>query len=183
MEGEADGTDDGAAADDSAAELAQASVLVNGAVPETVERPAPGADLDLFHRRLRPVVRDDAAMNLEMGRLERAEASLAKALDWLPEDPESQLILARLRLAEAEKDAASAPQLTAEARAALLEAIRLDADRPEPHLELALLHYRAGELADACREFGFYLDLAPDGEESPRVRDYLLELRGDGACR
>lgn len=146
-----------------------------------VEREA-GAASEEFRRRLRPVVRDDAAMHLEAGQLERAEAGLARALAWLPEDAESQLLLARLRLAQAEKDAGRASELEAEARDALHEAIRLDPERPEPHHELALLHYRAGDLAAACREFGFFLELAPDDDRAARVEDYVLELEGRGAC-
>ena len=158
-------------------EAAAALVAVNG-MAHAEEEPAS----EEFRRRLRPVVRDDAAMNLEAGRLEHAEASLAKAMEWMPEDPESHLVLARLRLAQAEKDPERAGEREAEARAALHEAIRLDADRPGPHHELALLHYRAGELADACREFRFFLELAPDDERAGRVEDYVLELVGRGVC-
>jgi predicted Zn-dependent protease len=158
-------------------------VAVNGLAHVEAEA-APGSDRgdEEFRRRLRPVVRDDARMNLEAGRLEHAEASLAKALDWMPDDPESHLLLARLRLAQAEQDAEQAPQLESQARDALHEAIRLDTERPEPHHELALLHYRAGELADACREFRFFLETAPDDERVGPVEDHVLELEERGAC-
>jgi len=152
-------------------------VAVNG-MAHADEEPAS----EEFRRRLRPLVRDDAAMNLQLGRLEHAEASLAKAMEWNADDPESHLVLARLRLAQAEKDAARAEELESEARDALHEAIRLDAQRPAAHHELALLHYRAGELHDACREFRFFLELAPEDERAGRVEDYVLELEGRGAC-
>lgn len=145
---------------------------------------ATGEATDEFSRRIRPVVRDDAALNLEAGRLMIAEDQLARALEWMPEDPESHLLLGRLRQAQAEveTDPALAAERLAEAEAALREAIRLDADRPEPHRELGLLLYRAGDRPAACIAFRHYLELAPEGDDAGRFRDYVLELERDGVC-
>ena len=137
-----------------------------------------------FARRIRPVVRDDAALNLELGRLLLAEDQLARALEWMPEDPETHLLLGRLRLAQAEAAAdedARADRLS-EAETALREAIRLDPDRPAPHRELGLLLYRAGDRAGACIAFSHYLELDPDAEDAGTFRDYVLELERDGDC-
>ncbi len=137
-----------------------------------------------FSRRIRPVVRDDAALNLQLGRLVLAEDQLARALEWMPEDPETHLLLGRLRLAQAEAapdEAARAGRL-ADAETALREAIRLDADRPAPHRELGLLLYRAGDRGAACISFRHYLELAPDAEDAGVFRDYVLELERDGVC-
>jgi predicted Zn-dependent protease len=141
-------------------------------------------DEERFARRIRPVVRDDARLNLELGRLELAEAELDKVLDWMPEDPEAWLLRARLRQAQAdvEQDPAAREVLRGEAKDALHEAIRLDADRPAPHRELGLMLYREGDRRGACRELGHYLELAPDAEDAPRMRDYLLELEQAGDC-
>ena len=151
--------------------------------PHPVEDPASEAE-DEFSRRIRPVVRDDAALNLEAGRLMIAEDQLARALEWMPEDPESHLLLGRLRQAQAEveTDPALAAERLAEAESALREAIRLDADRPEPHRELGLLLYRAGDRPAACIAFRHYLELAPEGDDAGRFRDYVLELERDGDC-
>jgi predicted Zn-dependent protease len=147
------------------------------------EEPA-GDATDDFSRRIRPVVRDDAALNLEAGRLKIAEDQLARALEWMPEDPQSHLLLGRLRQAQAEVEAdpALAAERLAEAQAALREAIRLDADRPEPHRELGLLLYRAGDRPAACLAFGHYLELDPDSDDAGSFRDYVLELELDGDC-
>jgi predicted Zn-dependent protease len=158
-----------------------------GALPPAGEGdggdPASEAE-DEFSRRIRPVVRDDAALNLEAGRLMIAEDQLARTLEWMPEDPESHLLLGRLRQAQAEVEAdpALAAERLAEAESALREAIRLDADRPEPHRELGLLLYRAGDRAAACIAFRHYLELAPEGDDAGRFRDYVLELERDGDC-
>jgi predicted Zn-dependent protease len=141
-------------------------------------------DRSEFANRIRPVVRDDAALNLEMGRLLLAEDQLARALEWMPEDPETHLLLGRLRLAQAEGAAdedARAGRL-AEAETALREAIRLDPDRPAPHRELGLLLYRAGDRGDACIAFRHYVDMDPDAEDAGTFRDYVLELERDGDC-
>ncbi len=145
--------------------------------------PAPG-DPEEFRRRMRPVVRDDARLNTDLGRLALAEHQLDRALAWMPEDPETHFLWARLRLAqaEAEKDPAVQDELRADARAALREATRLDPDRPAPHRELGLLAHRDGDGRTACRELRRYVQLAPDADDAPRVRDYLLELERDGEC-
>lgn len=143
-----------------------------------------GEAADEFSSRIRPVVRDDAALNLEAGRLKIAEDQLARALAWMPEDPQSHLLLGQLRQAQAEVEAdpALAAERLAEAETALREAIRLDADRPEPHRELGLLLYRGDDRAAACVSFRHYLELDPEGEDADRFRDYVLELERDGDC-
>jgi len=148
------------------------------------EEVAAAGDGSEFSRRIRPVVRDDAALNLQLGRLVLAEDQVARALEWMPEDPETHLLLGRLRLAQAEAEADEAARAgrLAEAETALREAIRLDADRPAPHRELGLLLYRAGDRGAACISFRHYLELAPDAEDAGVFRDYVLELERDGVC-
>jgi predicted Zn-dependent protease len=150
------------------------------------EEPAsePAADSP-FARRIRPVVRDDARLNIEKGRFRLAASELDKARAWMPEDPETRFLQGRLRLAEAavEKDAGVQEELRARAADAFREAIRLDDRRPAPHRELGLLLYNQGDHRGACTEMKRYVELAPDADDAPRVRDYLLELAKDGHCR
>jgi predicted Zn-dependent protease len=166
-----------------ASRIANARTWV-AAHPGVVPEPTLG-DPDRFAKRIRPVVRDDARLNLELGRLEMAEGELTKVLDWMPEDPEAWRLQAKLRLAQEdlERDPAAREVLRGEAKDALHESIRLDPDRPEAHRELGLLLYGEEDFGGACRELGFYEELAPEGaEDLGRVRDYLLELEGDGWC-
>ncbi|HYG63513.1 MAG TPA: M48 family metalloprotease [Thermoanaerobaculia bacterium] len=148
---------------------------------------SPAGDAEAFSRRIRPVVRDDARLNLEMGRLTLAEAQLEKVRQWMPDDPEAHYLTGRLHLAksetaEAEKDAAAQAELRAAARESLRESIRLDPERPGPHRELGLLLHRGGELRDACRELRHYARLDPDADDAERVRDYIRDLERDGEC-
>ncbi len=140
---------------------------------------------DAFTRRIRPVVRDDARLNIEIGRLTLAEAQLDKVREWMPEDPEAHFLRGRLRLAQAaaEKEAEGQSRLRGEAETSFRKAIELDAERPAPRRELGLLLYERQAFRDACTQFRRYTRLAPDADDAERIRDYVLELERDGKCK
>ena len=139
---------------------------------------------ELFDRRIRPVVRDDARLNIALGRYQLAEAQLTRVLDALPEDPEGHFLFARLRLAQAEgiADPGEKAALRGAARDALIETLRLRAEHVAAQRELSLLDYAEGAYEAACLGFRRAIDLAPEAEETPRLRDYVLELDRDGYC-
>ncbi|MDQ7008336.1 MAG: M48 family metalloprotease [Acidobacteriota bacterium] len=142
------------------------------------------AGLSTFEKRLRPVIRDDAALNLALGRLGRAEEELRRALAMEPRDPRTLTLIGELKLAQAEQTGGEEKaDLEAAAQDALQQAIELDPRSPKPHRELGLLAYRRGDGAFACRELRAYLDLSPAGaEDRTKIRDYVLELERDGLC-
>jgi regulator of sirC expression with transglutaminase-like and TPR domain len=142
------------------------------------------ADPDAFERRIRPVIRDDARLNLERGRLKLAASQLERVRHLMPEDPEVHVLIGRLELAKAdnEKGEASRREMTDRAADAFREAIRLDPERPVPHRELGLLAYGQEELETACVQFRQYVELDPKAEDAARMRDYVLELERDGHC-
>lgn len=143
-------------------------------------RPGP----DTFERRIRPVIRDDARLNLESGRLALAASQLERVRELMPEDPEVHLLIGMLEQAEAdnEKDPSVRRERIDRAADAFREAIRLDPERPAPHRELGLLVYGRGDLETACVQFRHYLELDPRAEDAARIRDYVLELERDGDC-
>jgi predicted Zn-dependent protease len=140
---------------------------------------------DAFTRRVRPVVRDDAGLNIEMGRLALAESQLDKVQGWMPKDPEAYFLKGRLRLAQAaaEKSPDGQRELRGRAEEAFRQSIELDADRPGPRRELGLLLYERKSLREACTQFRRYTKLAPNAEDTERIRDYVLELERDGKCK
>jgi len=152
--------------------------------PELSGGPADETRSENFVRRIRPVIRDDARLNLTIGRLDLAEHELHKAIRWLPTDPVAHFLLGRVKLARAEntKETAARDLLREEAAASFREAVRLDPGLPGPHRELGLIAYRSGDHSTACSEFGLYVELAPDAEDVQAIKDYGLELEQTGDC-
>ncbi len=140
---------------------------------------------DAFTRRIRPVVRDDARLNIEIGRLTLAETQLDKVQAWMPKDPESHFLWGRLRLAQAaaEKSPKEQKNLRGNAEEAFRKAIELDPKRPAPRRDLGLLLYERQAFREACAQFKRYIKLAPDADDTERVRDYVLELDRGGKCK
>jgi predicted Zn-dependent protease len=150
--------------------------------PGSPERVA-GRDDD-FVRALQPVVREDARMNLDMGRLKVAEAEIAKARAWNPEDPRVHFLKGRLRLAQAgaEKELEAGGRLRDEAENAFRSAIELDAKYPEPRRELGRLLDARKDYRGACAQFRRYLDLDPEADDLDTVLDRVAELERFGGC-
>jgi predicted Zn-dependent protease len=138
---------------------------------------------DAFARHIRPVVRDDARLNIEMGRLALAEAELKKAREWMPDDPETHFLKGRLRLAQATgKNPEEARGLRREAEDAFRKAIELDASRPDPHRELGLLLRERGDDRRACVQLRRYQKLAPEAEDVEEVGEVVAALERGGGC-
>ena len=136
------------------------------------------ADPKEFARRTRVLVRDNAALDLEAGRLGNAEAGIRKVLEMTPNDPVAHFLQGRLfekraALAKAEE----ARPLNDQAILKYREAVRLDPRYPDPLRALGILSYRLGDKSAARDAFRRYLDLRPDAPDARQVKDYLLELQ------
>ncbi|HEV7509070.1 MAG TPA: M48 family metalloprotease [Thermoanaerobaculia bacterium] len=141
-------------------------------------------DTDAFARLLRPVVRDDARLNLDLGRLKIAEEEIERARALMPEDPETHFLRGRLRLAQAtDAHPVSRRQLRRQAEDAFLQSIELDPRRAAPHRELGILLYERDQLADACLQLRRYAELAPDADDLEHVEDRIQDLEREGHCR
>ena len=142
-------------------------------------------DPDLFARRLRPVVRDDARLNIQLGRFKIAEAELQKAKAWMPEDPVTHAFIGHLRLAqaEAEKDEKAHRRLRSEAGDAFREAVRLGPKVAGVHRDLGLFLLAEKDEKNACRELRHYLELAPDAEDAAQARSTVAGLKKGGHCK
>ncbi|HEX2222717.1 MAG TPA: tetratricopeptide repeat protein [Thermoanaerobaculia bacterium] len=143
------------------------------------ERDSPRSEA--FARRIRPVIRDDARLNIENGRL-KLESQLERMIQEMPEDPESHLLMGQLQLAKADaaKDPAAQQDHRERAEESLREAVRLDPNRPATRRELGLLLYRDSAFSEACDQFRQYVKLAPEADDTARIRDYILEMERDG---
>jgi predicted Zn-dependent protease len=139
---------------------------------------------EAFARNLRPLVREDARLNIEMGRLMLAEAELRRVRAWMPEDPETHFLKGRLRLAQAtaEKSPEGQARLQGEAEDAFRKAIELDGDRPAPHRELGLLLRERKDFRGACVQLRRYAQLDPQADDAGQIEDSIAELEGFGGC-
>jgi predicted Zn-dependent protease len=144
-----------------------------------------GIDPDLFARRIRPVVRDDAGLNIELGRLKIAEDELTKALAWMPQDPLTRVYVGRLRIAQAaeSKDEKEQARLRDEAGESFRKAVQLDPKLSGPHRELGIYLHNQGDYKGSCRELKRYVELAPEADDADEMRDHIAELKRGGYCR
>jgi tetratricopeptide (TPR) repeat protein len=144
----------------------------------------PLEDAGAFARILRPVIRDDARLNLDLGRLKIAEGEIERARALSPEDPETHFLRGRLRLAQATAAGpVSRRQLRRQAEDSFLQSIALDPRRAAPHRELGILLYERDQLADACLQLRRYAELAPEADDLDHVEDRIQDLERGGHCR
>lgn len=136
-----------------------------------------------FARQMRPLVLDDARLNIEAGRLLIAEDELRRASALEPGDPELAYVEALLWLARGEASPEEAPALREKARAALEKAIQGDGDNAVYWGELADLAYGEKDYRRACQAYEKYLAIDPEADDADEVEARLGELRGDrGRC-
>jgi len=142
-------------------------------------------DPDLFARRIRPVVRDDAGLNIELGRLKIAQDELTRALAWMPKDALTRVYLGRLRMAQAgeEKDEKEQKRLRTEAGEAFRKAVELEPKLSGPHRDLGIYLHNQEDYKGSCRELKRYVELAPDADDADDMRAHIAELKRGGYCR
>lgn len=175
---------------DNAEQWAESRSSTGQAPPETEAADNDGRFLigeDIFWQRILPVVRDDARLNIDLGRLALAEEQLAKVFDTMADDFEVHYLYARLRMAQvrqasADLDQDSQQALREQAYLALRESIRLNPDYYPAHRELGLLAYDGEDFLTACIAFHHYTTLAPGAEDTQQIDAYLEELKVDDLC-
>jgi len=140
------------------------------------ERPVRGTEE--FERRLGPVRRDNALLDVQAGRFKQAQAQLDRVLALTPGDPVAHLHAGDLHRIEAQR--ATRPEDRAasldRARRAYERAAALDPASADPYHRLGLLHYQERDTAGARAAFTRYLAIAPDAPDARRIKEYLLEL-------
>jgi tetratricopeptide (TPR) repeat protein len=124
---------------------------------------------------MRPVVRDNAALDMRAGRFSLAQEQLDRVLASTPDDPIAQLYYGDLYRLRSQHIVAT-PERAAyvrEAAARYERAAELDPEYAEPFRQLGLLYYQERETAKARGAFERYLTLAPDAADARRIREYL----------
>jgi predicted Zn-dependent protease len=142
------------------AQVAQASSLITN----TAE----------FQRRTRPLVRDNAILDVEAGRYGTAKAALERVLAVAPNDAKAYFYLGELY-----RKQRKAPGDVEQAVMAYQKAAEHDPSYPEPLRSLGLLYYTTGRKAEAQQAFERYLELKPYADDRQQLREYLLELKNN----
>ena len=144
--------------------------------PAAAPQPAPGnAELA---RLQPPLVREDARLNIYLGRYALAASELDRARAAMPKDWETRYVTGHLKFAQLDdaKDADTRQRLLAEATGEFREAARLDPSRPQPHRDLGLLLLSTPAQAEhktGCAELRRYLKLAPQAGDNGKIRNVV----------
>jgi predicted Zn-dependent protease len=144
------------------AQVAQASRLVT--------------NTEEFQRRTRPLVRDNAILDVEAGRYGTAKAALERVLAVAPTDAKAHFYLGELY-----RKQRRAPIDVEQAVQAYQKAAAHDPSYPDPQRSLGLLYYITGKKAEARQAFERYLELKPHADDRQQVREYLMELQHNPA--
>jgi predicted Zn-dependent protease len=146
-------------------------------------RPARGAAADVagsaqeFARRMRSVVRENAALDARAGRFALAGRQLDRVLGADPNDAVAQFYYGELyRLQSQRGDGSARNESTLRAIECYRRAMEFDPRYADPIRQLALLYYQQGDLVQARAGFERYLALDGDAPDARRIREYLAIL-------
>ena len=124
-----------------------------------------------FLSRISQLLLDNANLDINLGRLKTARASVDRHRTLHP-----QAARAHFLLGEIHRRSGSDEAHTAQAMAAYREATRQDARYAEPHRELGILYRARGSRLEARTAFERYLALNPAATDAPIIEGYLKEL-------
>ena len=128
-------------------------------------------------RRMRSLVRENAALDARAGRFALAGRQLDRVLGADPNDAAAEFYYGELYRLQSQRGAGSArTENTQRAIERYRRAVELDPRYAEPFRQLALLHYQRGDLVQARAGFERYLALDGDAPDARRIREYLAIL-------
>jgi len=130
-----------------------------------------------FARRMRSLVRENAALDAGAGRFALAGRQLDRVLGAEPNDAVAQFYYGELYRLQAQRGDGSAQSGTTErAIERYRRAVELDPRYAAPFRQLALLHYQRGDPVQARAAFERYLAVDGDALDARRIREYLAIL-------
>jgi beta-barrel assembly-enhancing protease len=136
------------------------------------------AGAEEFALRMRPLVRENALLDIRAGRFTLAQEQLDRVLAVTPNDPTAQLYYGDLHRLQSQRTRApeDRQRLATLALERYERAVALDPKFPDPFRQLGLLYYQQKDPARAREAFQRYLDLRPDAPDAKRIKEYLIEL-------
>ncbi len=155
--------------------LTETEHLLLTSFAEAAKEPNRRVNAEPFLARTRGLVRENAALDIKLGRYQTAQAALDRIIKATPNDARAHFYLGEIHRLDT-KQAAPEPERFAKAADEYRLAITHDPAYPEPHRELGLLAYRQGQKAEARKAFETYLKLRPEADDAAVIKDYLIEL-------
>jgi predicted Zn-dependent protease len=131
-----------------------------------------------FGLRMRPIVRENAGLDIRAGRFKVAQDQLDRVLAITPRDPIAQLYYGDLYRLQSQRarGASDKAELARKALDRYELSARLDPMFPDPFRQLGFLYYQQRENERAREAFRKYLALKPDAPDGKRIKEYLVEL-------
>lgn len=141
-------------------------------------RPPSGKSLKInsetFRFRTRPLVRENAYLDIEAGRFNLAAAQLDRVIGLVPNDAKAHHYYGELH-----RRSATDRSGWLRAVAAYERAVSHDPDLPDPHRGMGLAAYKMGNKGKVLEAFRRYLRLAKGkAEDREQVNEYIVELGG-----
>ena len=135
---------------------------------------------DEFAKTAALVARENAGLEIRIGRFRQAQEQLDRALAAWPGDARAHLYsgdLHRLR-AQRARGAADRDELARRALAAYERCATLDPAIIDVARQIGLLYYQQGRVDQAREAFTRYVSRSPEAPDAPRVQEYLMALGG-----
>jgi len=127
---------------------------------------------DLFLKKIRLVVLENARLDLKAGRFQTARWGAEKHIAIRPNDPKGYYMLGEvLRQKAGEGDMQKAEQH-------FQKAVLLDPAYPDPHKGLGLIQLRRGKACLAKKSLESYLALAPAASDRAYIEGYIRQCQG-----
>jgi beta-barrel assembly-enhancing protease len=127
---------------------------------------------DEFLQKIAPLLLENSAMDMSLGRWEWAEEALQKYLTIRPADPEGRYRLAEVYRRRGEKNDHQRAEYYYGA------ALELNRAFAGGYHGLGLLYLKRGDKVKAAGMFEKYLELAPAAKDRAYVESYLQDFRG-----
>jgi predicted Zn-dependent protease len=153
-------------------ELIKGPYAMAASAPDTVK------NTHEFGLRMRTLVRENARLEMQVGRFTLARRQLDRVLAITPDDAVAELYYGDLYRLQSQRsrDVADRADKARRARERYERAARLDPSFADPFRQLGFLYYQQKETARARAAFQSYLALKPDAPDAPRIKDFLIEL-------
>lgn len=126
---------------------------------------------ETFARRVAPAILENARLQLQAGRYEKAAAEAEKYVAARPKDPRGYFLLGEVR-----RQQGGEAELTA-AAGYFQKALAADPAYADPYRAIGLLQLKSGRKKEAKKAFQSYLKLAPGASDRSYIEEYIAQCR------